>query len=194
MTTCGMETTATVKTLQAQIVNTRLIDCTHFTVGDAVNCTGHTDDGWEIRDRWFDVVLRRREPVYNSVDAHDDDDTLLPRWVNWIARASAISRAPPPGILPSEWKNQHQEQVEWEGRKGMRGGNVPIFELLFDVPFLPRPSFSLSLSRPPLTLFLYLSLDDMIRDPSRDVYPYPRDNGTALLDALRKFAAPNCVF
>jgi len=35
---------ATVKTLQAQTVNTRLIDCTHFTVGDAVNCTGHTDD------------------------------------------------------------------------------------------------------------------------------------------------------
>lgn len=38
-------TGATVKTLQAQTVNSRLIDCTHFTVGDAVNCTGHTDDG-----------------------------------------------------------------------------------------------------------------------------------------------------
>lgn len=83
--------------------------------------------------------------------------------------------------IKNRWNGKVGKGREYEG-----GGNVPIFELLFDVPSL---SFS-----PFLTLFLYLSLGDMIRDPSRDVYPYPRDNGTALLDALRKFAAPNCVF
>lgn len=67
----------------------------------------------------------------------------------------------------------------------IRGGNVPIFELLFGIPS--------SLS-PPFASLFSIFLGDMIRYPSRDVYPYPRDNSTALLDALRNFAALNCVF
>lgn len=135
-----------------------------------------------LRDTWpmVDVVLQRREPVYNSVDAHDDD-TLLPRWVNWIARASAISRAPPPGILPSEWKNQHQEQVEREGRRGRwkYGEGTSRFSSFYLVPSPSSPLSSL-----PFSSFFSVFLSDMIRYPSRDVHPYSRDNSTALLDKI----------
>jgi len=64
-----------------------------------------------------------------------------------------------------------------------RAPSRPRFSSFYS-PFAPHPP-----PTPPLSLSLSLSVGDAARYPS-----VSRDNGTASLDALRKFAAPNCVF